>query len=319
MNRLRLLCIFVQVLCCVCLEVVPDPYIINGNDVPEGVIYPFVVIQDEHGASFCGGTVVSKDTVLTAAHCIPDSHRVVLGARLSSDLFLGGGDVYTYWMRESFVHPEYDPSTLQNDIAIIKIHNEFPPGTPTAGLPSDVPAFVYIVGFGVTDTFQYSRPTSLQHARVDTMACPPHYYRNYGYLCHGSGECSSFCALGQDQWGRPIDACYGDSGGPAFSRASDGSFELYGVTSWGVECGLGRHYPGVYVKVAKYTGWIESHMDPPSRDECIKTIQEGEDVYSSKNSRFFRQDGITDHLDFFTWKLVENGHLHVPESICIST
>ncbi|CAN8019338.1 unnamed protein product, partial [Ixodes persulcatus] len=52
-----------------------------------------------------------------------------------------------------------------------------------------------------------------------------------------------------------MDACHGDSGGPLVCRSITGNFAVFGIISWGEECGLPNR-PGVYVKVQDYLDWI---------------------------------------------------------------
>ncbi len=47
----------------------------------------------------------------------------------------------------------------------------------------------------------------------------------------------------------------GDSGGPLVCPVADGSYAVYGVTSWGHRCGTPRR-PGVYTSVNAYENWI---------------------------------------------------------------
>ena len=53
------------------------------------------------------------------------------------------------------------------------------------------------------------------------------------------------------------DGCYGDSGGPVMSLNSDFQFVARGIISCGsLECN--NEHPGVYTRVSKYLGWIDS-------------------------------------------------------------
>ena len=59
-----------------------------------------------------------------------------------------------------------------------------------------------------------------------------------------------------------IDACQSDSGGPLVvpRSSSDATAIIYGVVSFGRKCAL-PNAPGVYARVAKYLGWIQSYMN----------------------------------------------------------
>ena len=52
------------------------------------------------------------------------------------------------------------------------------------------------------------------------------------------------------------DTCAGDSGGPLLCE-KDGKWTIFGITSFGEECGKKGFY-GMYAKVPNYTNWIKS-------------------------------------------------------------
>lgn len=49
----------------------------------------------------------------------------------------------------------------------------------------------------------------------------------------------------------------GDGGGPLVCSGADGSIQLAGLVSWGIDCGH-PGVPGVYVKVSHYLDWIRA-------------------------------------------------------------
>lgn len=49
------------------------------------------------------------------------------------------------------------------------------------------------------------------------------------------------------------DTCYGDSGGPVFIQLSDGSWRVFGITSYGDYCGGGGYYSMMHTNIA----WVE--------------------------------------------------------------
>lgn len=74
-----------------------------------------------NSVSLCGGSLISSNSIITAAHCYFDGivtandFTSVLGSNL---LFSGGLRILT---NDITVHPEYDVEMISNDIAIIKI------------------------------------------------------------------------------------------------------------------------------------------------------------------------------------------------------
>lgn len=263
-----------------------DERIVGGAPADPGE-YPFLaaLVQSHIGNSwngqFCGGTIVSDEWVLTAAHCVeggtpPSSVDVVVGRHdlYCRDFGLGLEDPCTEGQRiglsEIILHPDYEtgPGALDNDFALL--HLEVPATLgptvqPVAELgtaanagrwePGDTAT---VVGWGDTEsTPQYPDvPHEVEVPILVTGACTNPYGNSFQASVH-------VCA---GQAGK--DSCQGDSGGPAIVPDGASGWLLFGVTSWGVGC-ADPGKPGVYARVATVQPWIASTIGSPSEDTAV--------------------------------------------------
>jgi secreted trypsin-like serine protease len=91
---------------------------IVGGDLAEDDRYPYVVSVQMEGAHFCGGTLIAKDIVLTAAHCLSSGSMLqVIVDRIDMTKSDEGDQVAVNMM---IAHPEFDVSgTWEYDFALL--------------------------------------------------------------------------------------------------------------------------------------------------------------------------------------------------------
>ena len=244
--------------------------IVGGLDAKEGEVpWQAMLILDGHLE--CGGALISSRALVTAAHCLkqPASQYTVVVGRLAAPSPELECHQQNFKAIDFFAHPDYDPRTLINDVAVVSIASLFGQGarwTPSVlplclaapGTSSGAPASPRLLweegelglvsGYGLTKEEGKSAKT-LQEAVVPVVSrarCSS-AYRTWIAI----DPIHQFCA-GGGQGGR--DACTGDSGGP-LATSAEGRFYLAGVVSFGKGCGR-RDFPGVYTRIEPYIPWL---------------------------------------------------------------
>lgn len=265
------------------LEVI-KPKIVNGSDATIVNNAWQVAILNKYGSEntiwdrqFCGGSIISETWILTAAHCVigenPKGLMVGAGATtLSTSDLLWDSMGQLENVKSILIHPKYNPRTFENDIALLRISKPFKlevneisgisintiskvllPPSDTANWWAPPGTLAKISGWGSTDRLGNSYPSTLQEATVQIIDSP------------GTNSCASWtefiskvmvCAYANDG-GLVSDSCFGDSGGP-LTVDQNGRRFILGIVSFGNNECADVDYPGVYTRVAAFSGWIES-------------------------------------------------------------
>uniref|UniRef100_A0A8D0B0R0 Ovochymase 2 n=1 Tax=Salvator merianae TaxID=96440 RepID=A0A8D0B0R0_SALMN len=254
--------------------------IVGGVQVHQGA-HPWQVSLKRNNQHFCGGTLVSHDWVITAAHCVVsryllNSLTVTAGEH---DLRQKEMEEQTLHVRYIIKHPNFNvKKPMDYDIALLKMDGHFKYGSTVwpVCLPDPYerfdPGFVCVTcGWGrlkengvLPEVLHEVELPILDHrecSRVLSTLKKP--VEGHTVMCAGFPDGGK-------------DACQGDSGGSLVCKREPGPWILIGVTSWGVGCArswmhnLRKKYarrgtPGVFTDLIKVLPWIQEHMDTGSK------------------------------------------------------
>ena len=205
---------------------------------------------------FCGGSLISSNTVLTAAHCetLLSVFRVHVGEH---DVTVEDGEQKiepSTWIS----HPGYMADTYDLDIAIIRLKTvvQFSYAVAPICLPNQNQNYEQresmITGWGTTESFG---PTTSVLFEVDVATITNDQCTINTLYKPEEITANMICAA------RPgKDSCQGDSGGPLIAYEGGGRyFSIIGVVSWGYGCAK-DYAPGVYSRVQTQVEWIMEQM-----------------------------------------------------------
>lgn len=214
----------------------------------------------------CTGIVLSKNFILTAAHCNAD---------LEGDVLIGGSDTVSgdkYEISGITTHPDYVPAETTklplNDLALLKLDKDISDPTLAATNtnkefpPDNYP--VTIAGYGFISEGWRGNPGPRLARSVDlpivaTPKCRTIITSESKPIGASVNDNLHLCA-GYVKGG--CDSCQGDSGGPVFARDGEGKILLVGVVSSGVGCARAS-LPGINVKISSFQKWIEDTIGTP--------------------------------------------------------
>ncbi|XP_038621138.1 ovochymase-2, partial [Tachyglossus aculeatus] len=245
--------------------------IVGGSQVERGT-HPWQVSLKRRQTHFCGGTIISAQWVVTAAHCVMDRYlRTYLNVTAGKyDLSLAEPGEQTLAVKSIVKHPKFNPKMPMNyDIALLKLdgHLRFGPVVWPVCLPEPGETFAPGTLCTTTGWGRLAENGALPQ-RLQQVHLPILHQRDCGAALLTlkkpvSGDtvlCAGFPDGGKD-------ACQGDSGGALLCKSRPGAWTLAGVTSWGMGCARPwrnnlrkssslRGSPGLFTDTSKVLSWI---------------------------------------------------------------
>lgn len=225
--------------------------------------------EAKFNSQFCGGSLIARQWVLSAAHCLVDDEgRPVSPDSVvvrSSSINLDEGDFRK--VARVIVHPEYSGLNFENDIALLQLAQ---PITNAAGPVGAIPVLgqgqpvpqgpSVVIGWGMMEEGKF--PANLMETDIDIV---PNATCNKGMRELSKRELGGYLyGLGVsnrvpenilvdayntvvNNLGDPLSdnmicagiasgartSCSGDSGGPLMVRQQNGSWVQVGIVSWG--------------------------------------------------------------------------------------
>ena len=236
--------------------------IIGGDPALEDRFIYAVSLSDEFG-HFCGGSLIARDVVLSAAHCDEQGqgqYQAIVGRHAQDDT-----DGQELSVKKAVPHPNYDSAAADKDfllifwnepansnINVVKLNSDAK--TPSVGSP------VTVVGWGDVDPSDAGQKLANELMEVEVnVISNEECDRSAGDFGSYQGSITSNMLCAKEEGGGE-DSCQGDSGGPLIVKGSTASEDLQvGVVSWGIGC-ASEDYPGVYARVSAQYDWIREQV-----------------------------------------------------------
>merc|ERR1712037_49705 len=239
--------------------------IVGGVEAAEHA-WPWQVALFIDDAWFCGGSIISENYILTAAHCADGAsyYDIMAGAhnvRESSEPNRVEVTSYNGW-----THPQWNTQDLSNDLALIELPSPLPMSDyittsclPDSGDSPAVGSMVTVTGWGKPTDHAGGISPVLREVRDIPVMSNANCNAVYGIV--GDGVICIDTAGGRG-------SCNGDSGGPLVQRggkwkAVGDKWIQIGIVSFGPSAGCEVGMPAGFTRTEYYLDWIKSETGIP--------------------------------------------------------
>lgn len=229
---------------------------IAGGNVANPNQFPFAVLVLGTPLAgrerFCGGALISRQSILTAAVCVTNYDRIRVGLGVH-DMSIEN-EPFAVWMviSEIHIHPDYS-SDETNNLAVLRLPNAigfFNHAVQLISLPSNADEQFLnvqgnVVGWGCT-----------AGTLIPTNCSPSNVLRSLTVTTQAASSCTAtpaqICAAG----GLATGTCFGDEGGPLFTTFAGNP----------VLIGISHNFPGLcigsstFIRLTNFLPWIRSLM-----------------------------------------------------------
>ncbi|XP_037581646.2 plasma kallikrein [Dermacentor silvarum] len=254
---------------CGMAEMSPTPRIVGGKNVikqqqPWVVNLQVYFVEDKKKSSAhpCGGTLITRRFVLTAARCVLRALDKGKGSLASivevyhneTERRKGG----FRRARDIIIHPGFDPLTRLHNIALLRLFKPVPKSNharPICLMDKKEELMrknATVLGWGwITESLSL-RYATVKIVPFTTCQKKLEVIRKRKVLDSRTMICTSGVKKG---------ACRGDGGGPVTMKRNGNRTYQVGVISFPRSCDASRDIPSAHVRVDYYFAWIKSVVE----------------------------------------------------------